>query len=225
MHETNRLRTEGTKSLIEAAKASGVARILTQSIAFAYVPQGARPATEHEQLFTHAPKGFASVIEAVAESERLTSETPGLEGTVLRYGFFYGPGTVYSRGGSFAIDVSRRRVPIIGSGSGVFSFIHVRDAAIATIAALKHLATGTYNIVDDEPVPVRTWLPEYARLLGAPAPRNAPRWLGRLVGGPYADYLMVQQRGASNAKARADLNWRPQYARWHEGFESELVGR
>ena len=150
------------------------------------------------------------------------TNTLGVDGTVLRYGFFYGPGTIYDSNGSFAEDVRRRRVPIIGDGGGVFSFIHVDDAAAATAVALEEDEPGIYNIVDDEPAPVRAWLPWYAELLGASHPFRVPKFIGHLIAGPYATYMMTALRGASNEKAKQRLRWAPKYASWWHGFRSEL---
>ncbi|GIW73409.1 MAG: dTDP-glucose 4,6-dehydratase [Planctomycetota bacterium] len=221
---TNRLRTEGTRNLLQAARAAGARRLLVQSVAFAYAPRRGGPHTEQEPLYLQAPRAFRPVIAAVDELERLATGSPGLTGIVLRYGLFYGPGTIYAPDGSFAADVRRRRVPLIGGGEGVFSFIQLEDAAAATVQALERAAPGIYNVVDDDPAPMRSWLPHYAELLGAPPPRRLPRWLGRLAGGPYAIYLCCEQRGASNARARAALGWAPRHPSWREGFAT-LLGR
>lgn len=222
MAATNRLRTEGTAALVEAAKAAGARRIVSQSIAIVYAPGGSGPAREDEPLHLDAPADFVSIAQAIAACERVTLETPGIDGLVLRYGLFYGPGTAYARDGSFAQGVLARQVPIVGDGGGVYSFIHSADAASATLAALQQNATGIYNIVDDEPAPVRVWLPRYAELLGAPPPRTVPRFLGRLGGGPYGVHLMTSLRGAANAKAREQLGWKPRYPSWREGFVAEF---
>jgi nucleoside-diphosphate-sugar epimerase len=215
---TNRLRTEGTRHLLEAARAAGASRFLAQSVAFGYAPgAGDRLREPDDPLLTDVPAAFAELVGAVASLEEQTTSARDLGGTVLRYGFFTGPGTVYAEDGTFAEDVRRRRVPILGAGSGVFSFIHVDDAADATVAALTS-PQGVYNVVDDGPAPVREWLPAYARALGAPPPRRVPRWLGRLVGGPYAVYLMCELPGVSNAGAKAGLGWRPV----HPSFVDEL---
>jgi nucleoside-diphosphate-sugar epimerase len=153
----------------------------------------------------------------------LTTQSREIEGVVLRYGSFYGPGTVYDCGGSFHEDVKKRRVPIVGSGSGVFSFIHVDDAADATVAALETLSTGVFQIVDDDPAPLRDWLPFYADLVGAPRPMRIPVFLARLAAGPFGVYLMVEQRGASNRLAKEKLGWSPNHASWKEGFRASLL--
>ena len=221
MAATNRLRTEGTQALAEAARATGARRMLTQSIAFAYEPRGTGPATEDDPLFLAAPAAFADVVQAVRQCERIALDIPGVDGVVLRYGHYCGPGTIYARGGSFAVDVMRRRVPMMGDGGGVFSFIHVADAAEATVAALTHGSAGIFNVVDDEPAAVCDWLPQYAEHLGAPRPFRIPRTLGRLGGGSFAAYLMTQQRGASNAKAKAHLGWEPRYTSWRDRLLNE----
>ena len=146
-----------------------------------------------------------------------------MQGIVLRYGLFYGPGTAYALEGSIREDIERRRLPIIGDGSGVFSFIHVEDAAAATVLTLHRGTPGIYNIVDDEPAPVREWVPVYASLLGAPRPMRIPRFLGRVGAGRYGVYFMTEQRGASNQKARRELGWEPTYPSWRYGFRAELV--
>lgn len=226
---TNRLRSEGTRNMA-AAQAARVAHVIAQSVAFAYAPDGVSGRAsngglrrERDPLHQAAPGPFARAIAAVAELERETLGGAGIRGAVLRYGFFYGPGTSYAAGGSIAADVRRRRFSI-GSGSGVFCFIHVEDAARATMAVIEQRAEGVYNIVDDEPAPAADWLPAYAAILGAPSPRRVPTWLGRVLGGPYAVYLMTQMPGASNGHAKAVLGWRPVRPSWRGGFREDLAG-
>jgi len=220
---TNRLRTEGTRNLIDAAASvKSVRRFVAQSIAFAYEP-GPTLRVESDPLFQAPPPAFAPIIAAVRSVETQVGALP--HGVVLRYGYFYGPGTAYAADGSFAADVRRRRVPIAGAGSGVFSFIHVEDAAAATCAALESSATGTFNIVDDEPAPLRDWLPEYAKTIGAPKPWRVPGFLARLAAGPYGAYLLLHQPGASNAKAKRELSWAPRRASWRQGFVEEARAR
>jgi nucleoside-diphosphate-sugar epimerase len=211
---TNRLRTEGTRNLMAAA--AGVAHVVAQSVAFAYAPGDGDLRRESDPLYHGAPDGFRPAVRAISDLEQATLRTAGVRGAVLRYGYFYGPGTAYAADGSIAADVRRRRFPIIGSGSGVFSFVHLDDAATATLAAIEQHAEGIYNIVDDEPARVSDWLPAYARILGAPAPRRLPPWAGRVLGGSYAVYLMIEMPGASNQHARAALGWRPQRPSWRE---------
>jgi len=219
---TNRLRTEATGTLVRAAREAGARRFLSQTISFIYRPDHGVPATEEDPLYIEAPDAFSPIVEAARESEDLVLGADGLEGVVLRYGHLYGPGTAYSAEGSFTDDVRHRRVPIVGDGAGVWSFIHVDDAARATLAALEAGSPGVYNVVDDDPGPVATWLPEYARIVGARAPRRVPTLLGRLGAGPFGVFFMTRQRGVSNAKARRELGWRPVHASWREGFETEL---
>jgi nucleoside-diphosphate-sugar epimerase len=149
--------------------------------------------------------------------EEAVTGAEGLEGVVLRYGWFYGPGTYYAEDGATAEDVRRRRFPVIGRGSGLFSFIHVDDAAAATVAAVERGGPGVLNVVDDEPAPMREWLPEYAEAIGARRPLRVPVWLARLAAGAMAG-LVATQPGASNARARRELDWRPRWATWREGF-------
>ena len=220
---TNRLREEGTATLVNAARLAGAVRIISQSIAFAYAPFGTTLAVEEDSLYGDAPPAFRSFVRAVEACERATISTAGIEGIVLRYGYFYGPGTIYARDGTFARDVRRRRIPIVADGAGVFSFVHVDDAAAATLLAGETAAPAVYNIVDDEPVRFGEWLPQYASFLGAPRPLRIPALLGRLAGGAYGMYLLTQQRGVSNRAAKERLGWRPQHATWREGFRIMLT--
>jgi 2-alkyl-3-oxoalkanoate reductase len=228
---TSRLRTEGARNLMAAAAAAGAAHVVAQSVAFAYAPDDGAVGTsgggalrrERDPLHGSAPGGFAQAVAAIAEVERVTRGSPQTRGVVLRYGFFYGPGTSYAVDGSIAADVRRRRFPVVGGGSGVFSFIHVEDAARATLAAIERRAEGVYNIVDDEPTAVAEWLPGYAEILCAPNPRHVPAWLGRMLGDPYAEYLMTKMPGASNEHARAELGWRPLRPSWRIGFREDLA--
>ncbi len=223
MGATNRLRIEATRTLVEAAQAAGAHRVISQSISFVYDPKGAAAATEDEPLYHGAPAAFSDMVRAIDASEHTVLDAKGVAGIVLRYGYFYGPGTRYAVDGSFAEDVRRRRVPLVGDGEGVCSFVHVDDAALATVLALEHGEPGAYNVVDDDPAPVRVWLPTYAQLLGAARPFRVPRFVGRLGAGPHGLYFMTEQRGASNQKAKKRLRWNPGYPSWQEGFRSELA--
>jgi nucleoside-diphosphate-sugar epimerase len=216
LEPTNRLRTEGTKILLEAARAAGAKRFVAQSISFVLAPEGPSPAAE-EPPWQHPPRAVAGMFEAVAEMEAMVTGARDLTGVALRFGALYGPGTSFATGGEMISGVARRRVPIVGRGDGVFSFCHVDDAAAATLRALERGA-GVYNVVDDEPAPVRDWLPYLAELIGARPPRRIPRWLAWLGAGPYAVYLMAQQRAASNRKARDELGFAPSIASWRTGF-------
>jgi nucleoside-diphosphate-sugar epimerase len=216
--ETDRLRSEGGHNLIEAARTVGARRFLTQSIAFLYAPEGDWVKDEEAHPFEDAPGHFRSAVEAMLGHEREVVRCPDFEGLVLRYGQLYGPGTYYATDGHLGREVRRRRFPIVGPGTGTFSFLHVEDAAGATVAALTRGARGVYNVVDDEPAPLHEWLPVYAEALGAKPPRRAPVWLAKLVAGGSVAAMATQLRGASNAKAKAELDWQPRYASWREGF-------
>lgn len=217
---TNRIRSEGTRNLVDAARAGGARRIVCQSVAFAYAP-GARPEVKDEDdpLAVDAPAPFGHAVRVIVGMERMVLDTDGLEGVVLRYGWFYGPGTFYANDGSMAADVRRRRFPVIGPGTGLFSFIHADDAADATLVAVERGAPGVYNVVDDEPAPMRDWLPAYAAVLDAPRPLRIPVWVARLLAGRMAAAVNVQP-GASNAKARRELGWQPRWTSWREGFRA-----
>lgn len=219
---TNRARAEGGGNLIKAAQASGARRFVTQSIAFIYAPEGSMVKDEGARPWTDAPEPFGSGARPTLEHERAATEAPGLEGLVLRYGQFYGPATYYARDGNVAEQVRRRRFPIVGRGDGVFSFIHIDDAASATVAAVERGASGIYNVVDDEPAALREWLPVYAEVLGAKRPFRVPTFLARVVAGPFAAAFATQLRGASNAKARRELAWEPRYPSWRHGFREAL---
>jgi 2-alkyl-3-oxoalkanoate reductase len=219
---TNRARAEGGRNLIRAAVKAGSRRFVTQSVAFIYAPEGGMVKDEEARPWTDAPKPFGTGARATLEHEREAIGTPGLEGLVLRYGQFYGPGTYYARDGSIAEQVRKRRFPIVGRGEAVFSFIHVEDAASATVAAVERGAPGIYNVADDEPAPLREWLPVYADALGAKRPFRVPVFLARLVAGPFAAAFATGLRGASNAKGKRELGWEPRYASWRVGFREAL---
>ena len=217
---TGRLRTEGTANLLAAADAAGVSRFLAQSIAFGYAPAGPRVVDEDAPLNLDAPAQLRPVVEAVADLER---QVLAASGVLLRYGWLYGRGTSLAADGDTAKMVRRRGLPIPGDGAGMWSFVHVRDAAEATVAALGVDGPRVFNIVDDHPAPLSEWLPEYARLLGAKPPPHVPLWLVRVTGGPVAAQGMTQQRGASNARARGEMGWAPRHADWRGGFAEELA--
>jgi nucleoside-diphosphate-sugar epimerase len=219
---TNRLRGEGTRNLLDAARAAGARRFVSQSIAFAYRPEGARVKSEDEPLLDAAPGGFGSAMSALREMESSVLGAEGIEGLVLRYGFFYGPGTYYAGDGSTVADLRRRRMPIVGKGTGVFSFIHVDDAADATVAAVERGAPGVYNVTDDEPAPMSDWLPVLARAAGARPPRRVPAWAARLIAGKGATDFALELRGASNDKAKRELGWQPAHPSWRMGFTESL---
>jgi nucleoside-diphosphate-sugar epimerase len=219
---TNRVRAEGGRNVIRAAKAAGARRFITQSIAFLYAPEGGMVKDEEARPWTDAPEPFGSGAQATLGHEREALGTSGLESIVLRYGQFYGPGTYYASDGNIAEQVRRRRFPIVGRGTAVFSFIHVDDAAGATVVALDRGAPGVYNVVDDEPAPLREWLPVYAETLGAKRPFRVPLFLARLAAGSFAAAFASQLRGATNAKAKRELGWQPRYPSWRTGFRQAL---
>jgi 2-alkyl-3-oxoalkanoate reductase len=219
---TNRLRSRGTRNLIDAARAAGVRRFVCQSIAFAYRADGARVKTEDDALMDSAPGPFGGGVRALHEMEQLVLGAHDLEGVVLRYGFFYGPGTYYGEDGTTTADVRRRRMPIVGAGTGLFSFVHVDDAADATVAAVERGGPGIYNITDDEPAPMRDWLPVFADAVGAKRPFRVPTWLARFVGGREVPIFAQELRGASNEKARRELGWQPAHPSWRTGFAESL---
>jgi nucleoside-diphosphate-sugar epimerase len=214
---TNRLRREGTRNLVAAAIAAGATRFVAQSIAQAYEPVGGWVKTEDDPLYRDPPPVFRDIFGAVIELERVVLAASPLNPVVLRYGNFYGPGTRFAVEGSDAELVRQGRFPIAGGGPAHWSFIHVEDAAQATLHALADAEPGVYNVVDDEPAAVRDWLPVYAAALGAPAPPVAepPR-------GDYGVQGMLLARGASNTKAKNGLGWAPKYASWREGFLAGL---
>ena len=212
----NRVRTEGTRVLVDAALAAGARRVVAQSIAFAYAPTGERVKDEDAALFTDAPPPFAGAVAALVELEQQVTRTAGIEGLVLRYGMLYGPGTYHDRYGSTAADIIAGRLPLIDGATGMYSWLHVEDAASAAVAALERGSPGIYNVVDDEPAPQTEWLPVLADALRATPPAAAE-------GPPSPNTTEMALRGASNAKAKRELGWRPQYASWRTGFSASLA--
>ena len=210
---TDELRGRVGPALAGAAAAAGASRMISQSICFAYASTGKRAHAEEDQL-----QEGRTAIEIL---EQATLETPGLDGVVLRYGYFYGPGTFFGPDGSTWSDVRRRRLPVVGKGTGVLSLIHVEDAAAATVAALDR-GSGVYNVCDDEPAPMSEWLPAYAAAIGAKPPRRVPVWLARLAAGNVAARLATELEGASNEKAKRELGWQPRYPSWRQGFREAL---
>jgi nucleoside-diphosphate-sugar epimerase len=217
---TNQLRTEGTDHLLAAAVAAGVRRFVAQSYTgWSNTRSGGPVKTEEDPLDPSPPAMQRESLTAIRHVERVVPAASPVQGIVLRYGSFYGPGA----SDDFVDLIRKRRVPVIGDGAGVWSFLHIRDAAAATIAALEHGAPGVYNVVDDEPASVAEWLPYVARAVGAKAPRRVPVWLGRLVAGEVGVSMMTQIRGSSNAKAKRELGWRPAWPSWREGFSRGLA--
>ncbi len=213
---TNRLRTEGTDHLLAAARAAGAKRLVWQSFTgWPYAREGGPVKSETDPLDPHPPAKMRATLDAIRHVEEAVLTADGLEGIALRYGGFYGPGTGF---GAIAEDVRRRRVPLAGDGGAVWSFVHIDDAASATHAAIESSETGLFNVVDDDPAPMRVWLPELASVLGAPPPRRVPVWLVRMLVGETGVMFMTQMRGASNAKARERLGWAPAHPSWRDGF-------
>ena len=214
---TNRLRVDGTKILMAAALEVEARRFIQQSIAFAYKNAGPPVLDEEAPLAGDAPEPFGGAVRATAEGERLATTAKGIVGLALRYGQLYGPGTYFAAGGDFERQAKSRMLPIAGSGGGIFSFLHVEDAATSAIAALEKGA-GVYNITDDEPAACRDWIPAFCREVGAPAPMHVPALVARIAAGSVAAGLLTDGRGASNTKAKRELGWSPSHATWRAGF-------
>ncbi|MDQ4041507.1 MAG: NAD(P)-dependent oxidoreductase [Actinomycetota bacterium] len=217
----NRVRDEGTRNLIAAARGAGARRLVAQGMAIWYAPRGdGRLHGEDDPLWRDAPEPIGTGVRTMQGVEDAVLRDPALEGVVLRYGLLYGPGTWYAPDGDVAEQVRKRRYPVLGSGDAVYSFLHVDDAAGAAVAAL-HGPAGVYNVVDDEPAPISTWLPEYAAALGAPPPRRVPGWLAKLGGGRGPVSWLLALEGADNRRAREALGWRPRHASWRTGFRAQ----
>jgi nucleoside-diphosphate-sugar epimerase len=218
---TNRLRIEGTDNLLAAAQAVGVQRFVAQSNgAFLYARTGGPVKDEEDPIDSTPPPVMRPLIDAIRYLETAVIGAKWTEGVVLRYGGFYGPGTSMAPGAEQVELVRKRRFPVVGDGGGVWSFIHVADAADATVAAIEHGSRGVYNVVDDDPAPVAEWLPALAEELGAKKPMRVPRFVGRLFAGEAGVEMMTELRGASNAKAKQELGWFPVHASWRQGFEA-----
>jgi nucleoside-diphosphate-sugar epimerase len=222
---TNRLRTEATDHLLAAGRTVGARRFVAQSFgAFRFAGTGGPVQTEDEPLDPNAPPALRAPLKGILYLERAVTTIDWGEGLALRYGGFYGPGTSISRDpdASMAAPIRKRRFPIVGDGGGVFSHIHIDDAATATVAAVEHGRPGVYYVVDDEPAPLREWLPVLADALDAKPPRRVPRWLGRLLAGEAATVMMTEARGASNEKAKREFGWQLRYPSWRQGFAQGL---
>jgi nucleoside-diphosphate-sugar epimerase len=216
---TNRLRTEGTDHLLSAGQATGVRRFVAQSYgAWWYVRTGGPVKTEDDPLDPTPAREMRESWAAVRHLEEAVLGAQWTEGIVLRYGAFYGPGTSMAPGGELPEMIRKRKFPLVGDGGGVWSFIHVADAAEATVAAVEHGSRGVYNVADDDPAPVAEWLPALAQTLGAEKPMRVPRFIGRLFAGEVGVVMMTDGRGASNAKAKRELGWRPAHPSWRQGF-------
>jgi nucleoside-diphosphate-sugar epimerase len=223
--ETNRLRTEGTDHLLAAGRAVGVGAFVAQSYAPAIFARTGGPVkVEDDPLDSRPPEQVRPTVEAIRHLEDAVTGADWTRGVVLRYGGFYGPGTSMSLGaeGTMLEAIRKRQVPVVGDGGGVWSFVHIEDAADATIQAIEGDGRGIYNVVDDEPAPVAQWLPAAAEAVGAKPPRRVPRWLGRVFAGEFGVVSMTEARGASNGKAKRELHWQPHHASWREGFVTGL---
>ncbi len=214
---TNRLRSEATTYLLEGAQAAGVKIFVFQSICFLYKLKGPRVLSEDAPVAHDAPEPFGEAVRNTIAGEQRVVNAPGMRGVVLRYGQLYGPGTYFAPDGDFARRARRRMLPIVAGGRGVFSFLHVDDSAGAAVSALDRGA-GVYNIVDDDPAPAREWIPVFCAAVGAPKPFNVPLWVARLATGSYLAETMAHFRGATNTKAKAELDWSPRVATWRRGF-------
>ena len=215
---TNRLRREGTDHLLSAGQAAGVRRFVAQSYFGAYARTGGPVKSEEDPLDPSPAREMRETVAAIRHLEEAVLGARWTEGIVLRYGGFYGPGTSLAPGAEQVELIRRRKFPLVGDGGGVWSFIHVADAAEATVAAVERGRRGVYNIADDDPAPVAEWLPALAQELGAKKPMRVPRFVGRLFAGEVGVVMMTELRGASNAKAKRELAWRPAHPSWRQGF-------
>jgi nucleoside-diphosphate-sugar epimerase len=218
-----RLKETAPLALLEAAIEVGAKRHIMQSVAFMYGPTGGLH-SEDDPVYLDAPPPWDKAIPPFPPIEQRIVDEATLEGIVLRYGFFYGPGTHMAPGASLYLDVQRRRYPIVGDGGGIYSFVHVDDAAAATVLAAEAGRGGIYNVVDDTPLAVREWLPAYASAIGAKPPRRVPRWLARMTVGAIPTHFSTTLDGASNLKARQALSWTPDHPDAREGFVEGMSG-
>lgn len=217
---TNRIRREGTRNLVAAATAAGARRLVAESFAPLYAQEGGWVKSEEDRLAVGAPAPFGEAAAALSELERQVLEAKGI---VLRFGWLYGPGTYFDRSGSQTAEALKRRLPVVGKGDGTYSFVHVDDAASAAATAVEGGQPGIYNISDDEPAPMREWVPVFCEAVGAKKPLRVPFWLVRFIAGAGAAAMAAQVRGAANAKAKAELGWRPRYPSWREGFRDPVA--
>jgi 2-alkyl-3-oxoalkanoate reductase len=218
----NRVRREGTRNLLDAARGAGVRRFLVQGAAYWYAQTGGPVKTEEAPLYLEAPAPIGPAVETIKEVEDAVLSADGIEGIVLRYGMFYGPGTWYAKDGDIGRQVRKRRYPMIGHGEGTYSFIHVDDAASATVAALERARPGVYNVVDDDPATAAEWMLVYAEVLGAKRPPRVPAFVARLIAGDAIVKWSLGLRGASNERIKRELGWHPRYESWRRGFFEDL---
>jgi nucleoside-diphosphate-sugar epimerase len=216
---TNELRTRGTDNILEAAARAGTRRVIAQGHNFIYERSGGPVKTEEDPIDSRPVPVAAQTMAAIKYVDKTVPLT-AQEGIVLRYGTFYGP----AASDPLVEAVRKRQLPVIGGGTGIWSFIEITDAAAATLAAIDRGAPGVYNIVDNDPAPVAEWVPYLAKLAGAKPPLRLPAWLGRLLAGEFVVAQMTEVRGGSNEKARRELGWEPRYASWREGFRAWVRG-
>ena len=218
---TDLVRVVGGPTVAAGARAAGARRLVAQSVAFFYAPGEPAVVSEDDPLYVEAPSPIDRSVHALAALERSVMEAAGVEGVVLRFGFWYGPGTGYAPGGAIAEMMEKRRYPVVGDGEAVSSFVHIDDVVEATLAALG-APPGVYNVTDDDPAPAKEWMPAFAAALGAPEPRHVPRFVVRAAGGPFAAFMTTELRGASNEKAKRELGWTPKHPTWRDGFREAL---
>ncbi len=220
---TNALRVTGTDNLVAAARETGVRRLVAQSYAgWPYARSGGPVKSETDPLDPHPADNATRTLAAIRHLEDAVLAPSTVEGVVLRYGALYGPGNALGRGGEMLEMVRQRKLPLVGAATGIWSFLHIDDAAGAAVVAAEGGPAGVYNVADDEPAPVHTWLPYLAQVLGAKPPRRVPGWLVRPILGEQATNMMLSARGVSNAKAHAELGWTPKWPTWREGFRTGL---
>ena len=220
---TNRFRSEVTDTLLNIAKDIGTKRFIAQSFCgWPFARVGGPIKSEEDPLDPEPPSSFRRSLDAIKHLEKSVRESQKVEALALRYGFFYGPGTSISKDGSIAEAIRKRRIPLIGNGAGVWSFLHIGDAVQSTVAALTNGSPGIYNVVDDEPAPVSEWLPFLAESLEAKPPSKVPVWLAKILIGEAGVSMMTKIRGASNSKAKNELKWEPIYSSWRQGFTEGL---
>jgi len=220
---TNRFRTEVTDTMLAAARLVGTRRFIAQSFCgWPFAREGGPVKTEEDPLDPSPPASFSKSLAAIRYLEDTVRRTVDLQALALRYGIFYGPGTAIAKDGPIVELVRKHRLPIVGDGAGIWSFIHIDDSARATVAAVSRGAPGIYNVVDDEPAPVSTWLPALAQAVGAKRPSRLPVLLGKLAIGEGGVSMMTKVRGGSNAKAKRELGWQPVYSSWRRGFVEGL---
>lgn len=220
---TNRFRTEVTETLLKASENTGVRRFIAQSFCgWPFAREGGSIKTEEDPLDPNPPVSFKKTLNAIEHLETAVKKSQKVEALALRYGMFYGPGTAIAKDGAIVNLIRKRKFPVVGDGGGIWSFIHVKDAAGATVNAINNGLPGLYNVVDDEPAPVSVWLQYLAKVSGAKPPRKVPLWLGRILIGEAGISMLTKIRGGSNAKAKHEFKWEPVYKSWRDGFVKGL---